>query len=280
MRQAWYACFGTSTAFPKAGEEIYASAAELYLSRLARPYPGKKAVTIEGATRLLASMRGGGAPVSKIQWETVTINRRPENGTVKRERRASAPLAVKGEVVPQSRPEKAPEASVWQKWVASKVRGLAEMSTLEWVYYTGISVTCYAIIDLLAWVGALYSLFYFLASRKAMNMAKDRRTRGSAGYGVLLVFLMELAAWFLHFPMFNSLIWDRVDRLPWKNIERVADPEVQGLFITQNTVPGTYAFFLSTFMSLVCFFAVWQTLNLTKERAIVEDWKRDHGTEY
>lgn len=259
IRQVYYAEFNVGKEdFPGRYDPLPVDIVTRLLRRMSRPYAGRPVQSIQAALSMLEELRSTGATNGVLK--PVQIDQ-PENGTAPAEPEESAAQA-------KSQPEKN-AAPFSAQWMYEGFVAIWFMPLLEKAYYIGVFIAMGGLWYYLEWIGAGVAAAYFLVSRKAMLMAKDKEVKESAKLGLAAVVIMEFAAWFIHFAMYNLLLWRKAGELPWKIVDHV---KVDGVMQDVNATPGTVAFCLATFMSAVCAYSVWQMLTITSEKADNEYW--------
>ena len=256
IRQVYYSEFNVGKDdFPGRYDKLPVEVATRLLKRMSRPYAGRPATAIQAALSMLEILQAGNglekpqeAPAEK---QAPTANSEPEQ--------AAAAVTQSENPVPLFS----------SRWFYSQAVYIWTMPLLEKAYYIGVFIAMGGLWHYMDVIGAGVAAVYFLVSRKAMLMAKDKTVRESAKLGLFAVVVMEFAAWFIHFAMYNILLWERAGELPWHIVERV---KVNGAMIETNATPGTVAVCIASFMSGICAYAVWQMLSITSEKADNDYW--------
>jgi hypothetical protein len=86
----------------------------------------------------------------------------------------------------------------------SVFRGLTE---LDIAYYFCIGATIYSLLYVIKDMAFFVGPVYFLISRHALRMTKDRHSKRTASSGVAMVWALEAIALFVHWNMFNLRLW-------------------------------------------------------------------------
>lgn len=207
------------------------------LKQLATPYPNKDPRVVNGAMSL--------------------INKIFESKTEAEPEPASQPHEAEPE--PASRPTTAKIGGL--SWIRGE---FSDFTELDAVFYLCMLATVYGLWFLVKDMALFAGPVYLLIGRHALKMTKKRKSQQTAERGVFIVLLLEFAALFIHWNMFN-------DRL-WKYRDMVA--------IKWHDYPESF-FWMAGAMALLlsggAFYAVSTSLALLKERIQAEDYEAEHG---
>lgn len=81
------------------------------------------------------------------------------------------------------------------------------LTELDIAYYFCIGATIYSLLYVIKDMALFVGPVYFLISRHALRMTKDRHSKRTASGGVAMVWALEFIALFVHWNMFNLRLW-------------------------------------------------------------------------
>lgn len=185
---------------------------------LAQPRPNKEQKVIHGAASLIERI----------------VSHKPEAAPIEPAQPIEEPTRVK-------------EAARGGPYFSlAMFRGLTE---LDIAYYFCIGATIYSLLYVIKDMTLFVGPVYFLISRHALRMTKNRHSKRTASGGVAMVWALEFIALFVHWNMFNLRLWESCDdlALDWETYPSVIFV-VAGVLSVMLAGGGVYA--VSTSLAL------------------------------
>lgn len=128
-------------------------------------------------------------------------------------------------------------------------------------------VTMYGLASLFAEMGLVLGCLYTLVMVLVLRMCKNKHNRRTAGTGIVFVWVMEVAAVFVHTSMFNLRIWENAEQMVFK-------PE------PDSSIPFYCAAAMGLFISAFSVFVLHVQKNRVAETVEAQQFEKDHQRAY